>query len=334
MKRIQFIDLLRIISTIAVVVIHVTDDFVLAPNHKGGIAWSIYTFINTLSRFAVPLFILLSGYLHNETSNGSDLKKNIRKYLPLLLWFPVYWLFFYLFQPWKQNNSAQQFLLSFFSVNYLHLYFLQIILGLHLYRSIIGYLANKIYRISLIQLLCIQLVVWIFFQVSSILKVEVYYYNLFTVGLLYLPTYLMGYQLKRKKMGTRESWIVGVLSICFVFFCILKSKLLISDIYAQSFINNLSPFVIGFGILLLNQLLSVKIRKVSLIDIIAPVCLIVYLIHPLILLFVNRVIHLELHLISSNLLFWYGVKLFLVVFLSYFISYFISTVYYGLRKMK
>lgn len=58
-------DMIRIFAGIGVVVIHVTDPFLIYPPFQGigGSSWWVINVINALSRVAVPLFIILSGAL-------------------------------------------------------------------------------------------------------------------------------------------------------------------------------------------------------------------------------------------------------------------------------
>jgi len=58
-------DILRIFAGLAVVLIHVTDPFLIYPPYWGigGLQFLILSLLNTASRVCVPLFIMLSGYL-------------------------------------------------------------------------------------------------------------------------------------------------------------------------------------------------------------------------------------------------------------------------------
>jgi surface polysaccharide O-acyltransferase-like enzyme len=67
------IDIARIIGALAVVAIHVTDGLVNLPNHFGGVSWWWANFINTSSRIAVPLFIMISGYLLLDSKKNSNI---------------------------------------------------------------------------------------------------------------------------------------------------------------------------------------------------------------------------------------------------------------------
>jgi surface polysaccharide O-acyltransferase-like enzyme len=94
------VDILRIISILAVVVIHTTtrtletSSFALAK-----IPWSI--FLNQIARFAVPLFFMISGFVlelnyHLHESYLTYLKKRFsRIIIPYVFWSAIYYYFVY-----------------------------------------------------------------------------------------------------------------------------------------------------------------------------------------------------------------------------------------------
>ncbi len=60
-KRIVAMDLLRALSTIAVILIHVTGTILYNSNNKS-LTYNFSLILNQLSRFSVPAFIFLSGF--------------------------------------------------------------------------------------------------------------------------------------------------------------------------------------------------------------------------------------------------------------------------------
>lgn len=97
-------DLLRIICAFAVVVIHVSAQFIGAmagnPQYVGMEFHDVFnsTLWNVLSRFAVPCFVMLSGAFILANNKNADFsffyKKSLRKFfLPLLLFSFLYYLY-------------------------------------------------------------------------------------------------------------------------------------------------------------------------------------------------------------------------------------------------
>ncbi len=133
-KRVYYFDRLRILSTVAVVLIHVC-----APElFRFGIAtpvWEMCNIFNSLSRFAVPLFIMLSGAIFLDPERKVELKtlysKNLFRIITaFLVWSVVYALRYH-------TDNVTELLKNIF-LGHFHMYFLFIIGTL--------YLAVPIYR--------------------------------------------------------------------------------------------------------------------------------------------------------------------------------------------
>lgn len=86
-EREQWIDLLRIISCFAVVLLHVSVYGVY--NETINAVWYAGNFYDSVSRFAVPCFFMISGMLYKE-----DSKKNYEKIRKLFLLY-LFWTFVY-----------------------------------------------------------------------------------------------------------------------------------------------------------------------------------------------------------------------------------------------
>ena len=94
------IDLLRIISILAVVLIHTTTRTLEATKFDlERVPWTL--FLNQISRFAVPLFFMLSGFVLElnypfHASYFTYLKKRIaRIFVPYVFWSAIYYFFVY-----------------------------------------------------------------------------------------------------------------------------------------------------------------------------------------------------------------------------------------------
>lgn len=136
-ERIDSIELLRVIAMFMVVTIHVAAYYLFDPTVAiGSRTWLISHFYYTLSRSAVPIFIMISGLLQLSSEQTLSItsylrKKSFRILLPL-----VFWSIIYLFwQSYKTGEAInlKDFLLNFLSGDvYFHLYFLYLIFGLFL----------------------------------------------------------------------------------------------------------------------------------------------------------------------------------------------------------
>jgi len=99
-QHVKSIDSLRTVSILAVILIHTTTRTLEAAKFNL-IGFSVTIFLNQIARFAVPLFILISGFVL-ETSYDQNLgyisfiKKRFSKiFIPYVFWSAIYYLFVY-----------------------------------------------------------------------------------------------------------------------------------------------------------------------------------------------------------------------------------------------
>ena len=133
------IDVLRILACALVVLHHTKID------SSNSILHLLYAASFTITRCAVPLFFMISGYLLISQSGDamSFLKKRFdRIIVPLLVWLLVYNLFFVIsggVTNWKD------FLFSFFSLEAApHLWFLYALIGVYLLIPIVSPFLQKV----------------------------------------------------------------------------------------------------------------------------------------------------------------------------------------------
>lgn len=99
-KRLISIDILRVMSILAVLLIHTTTR-ILEVTHYNLYAYPLTLFLNQIARFAVPLFFLISGFVL-ELSAGPEInyfeyfKRRFSKIVfPYVFWSLIYYYFIY-----------------------------------------------------------------------------------------------------------------------------------------------------------------------------------------------------------------------------------------------
>jgi surface polysaccharide O-acyltransferase-like enzyme len=99
-QYVKAIDALRTISILAVLLIHTTTRTIeTTHNNLNNFPWTL--FLNQIARFAVPLFILISGFVLElnydyHTNYWSYIKKRVsRIFIPYLFWSFIYYYFVY-----------------------------------------------------------------------------------------------------------------------------------------------------------------------------------------------------------------------------------------------
>lgn len=141
-ERVIYIDILRILATFAVVLLHSASSFWYT--NPTTINWQFSNFYDGLVRWCVPMFVTISGALflrdNKERSNiKSEYKKIISKNIFRILTALIIWSIAYKIYTDIANNSAvlnkefiKLFLKIFVYPIYYHLWFLYLIIGLYI----------------------------------------------------------------------------------------------------------------------------------------------------------------------------------------------------------
>jgi surface polysaccharide O-acyltransferase-like enzyme len=134
-KSTDWLDAVRWIATIAVITIHVVAPYLYQYGQISNINWNIYNIIDSLSRFAVPFFVMLSGaLLLNRTITLIDFlkKRFLRILIPFLFWSVVYSVYHYLSKEQQESNYIVFFFSSIIDGASYHLWYIYMLIGLYL----------------------------------------------------------------------------------------------------------------------------------------------------------------------------------------------------------
>lgn len=206
--NILYFDTLRALATFAVIVIHVTSPVVNMAWNKNMEHWWIGNVVDSAVRFAVPLFLMLSG----ATMLGKEYKlrdfyakRFSRVLLPFLFWLPVYWLFRWLplkpgIQP-TEFDAIWQWTVNLFVKEGIskHFWYIYMILVIYLF---VPFLAKVLQKLRMIHILY-SLLGWV--ALSYALKsVPVNFYSwsgnaghMFLGYFLYTGYLVLGYYLSK-----------------------------------------------------------------------------------------------------------------------------------------
>ena len=92
-ENIDWINNLRLVALYAVIVLHCTSLLLMQYGKVSMNDWLVADFLNATVRFAVPVFVMITGalLLHREYEIGSFLKKRlVRVVVPFLFWSLIY----------------------------------------------------------------------------------------------------------------------------------------------------------------------------------------------------------------------------------------------------
>ena len=230
--NIDWISNLRLIALYAVIILHCTSLLLMqygkVPMHD----WWVADFLNGLVRFAVPVFVMITGalLLHREYEIGSFLKKRLtRVVIPFLFWSLIYVCYSWYneeitFGADAWANIKQVLHLLKYGSSY-HLWYVYMLIGLYFFIPVIG----KFVRNASEKEIRYFLIVW--FAVMLITQPYLSRYNP-AVDMHYFAGYagylVLGYYLAFKDFNVKylRLWMI----LLFVFSIILiavGSRLLI-----------------------------------------------------------------------------------------------------------
>ena len=134
-KRDASLDFLRVIAALAVVWLHVSGDVVGTNPDIHQLYWWTGNIVNSLTRWCVPVFVMISGSLLLNKPSDKDPSAFYRSSLPRILIPLAFWtLFYFLLREWAGDQP------SIFRIAgdvlrgapFFHLWFLYMIAGLYL----------------------------------------------------------------------------------------------------------------------------------------------------------------------------------------------------------
>ncbi len=287
-SRIFYIDLLRVISMIAVVILH-TASAKINSIHIGGVDWQVLIFFDSATRWCVPIFVMISGILFLNPKKEITIANIYKKYIPRLLIILFAWNFLYaIFSCFIEHSFSIQMFVSNFLLGPVHMWFLYMIIGLYMLIPFLRRIASDE------KLLKYFLILWFAFStIINIAKIlglniinniiEEKIYMSFVLG--FSGYFLLGYYLSTKNYKSKYVILIGI--ICFIINFIGTYLLSIGHTTTnQALYANLSPNIIFMSIavfVLCKNIYSksdnINIKFKSLINILSKYSLGIYVIH-------------------------------------------------------
>lgn len=263
-ERVVYADLLKIIACIAVITIHVTATIIYRENIKID-GWMTAHFYNSLCRWAVPIFVMVSGLFIVNFDFKKGLKMSLKTFKILFVWSFLYFLgnatiknkFYILNFNFKEMKL---FLKNFLNGNISpHLWYLYMLVGLYI--SVI-FLKKVIKNSSKKELQIFILIGFIYsiliptmanFPAFAIYKVfsSKMYLNIFSCYFMYL---VLGYYIHTYNVEKKYRFVIYALAIVSLILTYTVTKTLsLSDgkinetLYRNSSIN---VFFVSLGLFL------------------------------------------------------------------------------------
>ena len=126
--RYIYFDMLRVIAAFAVIMLHVSAQrfYVSFPSNE----WEWLNVYDSLSRWGVPVFVMISGALFLDSNKAFSIKKLYKKNIVRILTALLFWSLVYELYQMNENTTSLQFVYGIFK-GPVHLWFLKMLLGLY-----------------------------------------------------------------------------------------------------------------------------------------------------------------------------------------------------------
>lgn len=250
-KRVVYLDLMRIFATFSMILLHVAaSNFGKSPITSS--EWQIFNIYESIVRFCVPVFIMISGSYFLDARNKVTLKGLFTKNILRIVTAFVFWSALYSAYSCSLRYSAvsvqavKDFIGWFLLGNY-HMWFLFCIVGLYLITPLLRRItadpgATKYFLLLFVVICLFGNAVLIVPQLSALAggmldKAAIH----FVVG--FSGYYVLGFYLNTTPMSGRKRAAIYLLAACALVFTILMTRRmsLVNGKAIESFFNNLLP---------------------------------------------------------------------------------------------
>ncbi len=330
------VDIIRILAVFFVVLSHTTDRFVLYTPLKGSISWNIIYYFNTLSHVAVPLFIMLSGYLLLRKEKLKNIKLFYKRRFSRILLPFIFWVIIYSGNDinWDRARVTIHYIQQrLWNGDVWHLYFLIIILELYLVTPILMRLIEKLSKKKKAILFWSLLAFSIFCSLLNIYNID-FKRNSLTMFIPYIGIFYAGAYLRTVKIQKK---LIPILLAIYFFLPVITNRIgngVLGAFIVLNYSPTLLPMTLSLFLVLKNihqffrkRLLSGYIPKV--IAFIAPTAFGIYLVHALVLDRVFSYFHLYPWQIHTPLVFYAPLPAILTFLISFLIIVAIRKIPYG-----
>lgn len=286
-------DLMRCLAAFAVVWLHVAAQFATSTPDIHNYNWWVANIADALSRWCVPIFVMLSGALLLGSDNNYSLPTFYKRRLSRLLIPLVFWTFFYIaFRYITEPTLNIAAIPSSIIIGkpYFHLWYLYMVIGLYAITPYLQTITQHMDRYSLLGLIIFSLAISsIEFLAGSNTK------TFLAKFIAYVGYFLGGYYLSTfcQKHNTIKM-AIGVVACGFAI--ALLTAYYLEDLGGSTMeimYDYLNPLVIlmsFFAFLLFKNINITEQHLAYILTAIAPLSLGIYLIHPIWLWILNRYI--------------------------------------------
>lgn len=335
-KRLLYIDVLKVISVFAMILLHVASSNFYAVEVTS-IKWQIFNFYDSLVRFCVPVFVMCSGVFFLDNVKDITIRKIFAKYIlriaiTFICWSLAYVLFGIYIKCISGDDmmylSMKRYIEQLLTGHY-HMWFLYTIIGLYLIAPILR-LITKDKKLTEYFLL-LAFIFCFFVNTITIIPQAKEIYSIFGSKLNivffngYTSYFVLGYYLHNNELNKRMRGLIYTLGAFSVIFTIVGNSLISlvensasTKLYDNLLLNILFASMAIF--LFIKQLIEKKVhseRFVSIITIISKFSFAIYLVHDFFLIIFKE---LGLSTLEYNAIIFIPIKALIVFWLSFLVA--------------
>lgn len=333
--RIIFLDVLRILATIAVICIHVVAQNLNNINITA-FEWNVFNIFDSISRWAVPVFVMISGTLFLDNNKKIDVKKIYRSNILRIITAFIFWSFIYISLANITLNRNYNILEYIYNIieGPEHLWFLYMIVGLYLIIPILRKITEdtKITEYFLIISLIFTFIIpsiLKFPRFTNFIKINNNMGVYITLG--YSSYFILGYWLNKKNFSLKQIKVIYFLSILGFCITILGNIIMKKNNISSSMVNSFYPNILleSIGIFIFFKSFkfqcSTIIKKV--IYKVSKYSFGIYLVHALIIAIIKKI---GINTLSFNPI----LSVPTIIILTFFISLIISKIINNIPILK
>lgn len=289
--KVDYIDSIRAFGAVAVVLIHVSGYYVSTLSNGYGVSWNFANIVDSMSRVAVPLFYMISGFIF--FNNKEPKLKNFIKIAIIIIFYSLASILIIKSLTIYNGTSPYPIYLNLFKTpSYYHLWFLYPLIGIYMISSLV-----TIREKDSINALLIIALIFIFFNkntanlIFSTLGINSYLYFMLDGDFIFYLLYaISGAYIKHIKAKNSHLPLFALVYVASIALISIPNSIISpsnSKIIGVSYNFN-SPLVFFSAISVFIILKSIKIKnKVT--DLLSSHSLAIYGFHAPLLLVIQSV---------------------------------------------
>ncbi|MHC1720706.1 MAG: acyltransferase [Clostridiaceae bacterium] len=220
-ERVLYVDLLRIFAACAVVILHVAASYWNGSNVYT-FDWKMFNFYDSLVRFAVPVFVMISGIFFLDSNKPITIKKIYLKYCLRVVIAYIFWSFFYAsYMPVynlltggaSSDFPVKQVIYEFIFGHY-HMWFLFMIAGLYIITPLLRKISadKKMTEYFLLLAIVFSIIVPTLLSIPTLSKASLLMdYMDYRFTLDFAGYFLAGYYLSKYDIGGKWRRLIYIL---------------------------------------------------------------------------------------------------------------------------